>query len=460
MWQIHRKRLPADADVPCPSSAAAASGSASGSASGPASGPASKPASGPATEPAGAAPHGPGAWLLLLLVALLPAWISVGALALEARQREAALRDREVLGSAQALRQQLESASPTPRSPQAGEAWPDRLAGVPVRAGWTAGVQDGRGGVLAATPGFDRLLGGRLDAALAAGGASDTGLAHLRSAAGVPVVLAYSRMTDGDAFAVVGVSESTLLADWHRRFEPLLAAIALLLTAAAGTAVWLVRRWVMAARRLARAAGAHAEAVRLLHARTRERDDALRAQARAVREAQQDPLTRLANRTVFVQRLQGCIQARGAAGGELSVLFIDLDDFKAVNDRWGHAIGDALLCAFATRLRAGIREIDLPARLAGDEFAVLIDGLTAAEAEPVAQQLLDRLSQPYRIGGFDIRMSASIGMATYPRDGNDASRLLQAADAAMYTAKAAGKGDYRRSNWGTQPLLRTGASTP
>ena len=140
--------------------------------------------------------------------------------------------------------------------------------------------------------------------------------------------------------------------------------------------------------------------------------------------------------------------ARVASFYSLTVLFVDLDDFKSVNDHWGHAVGDALLCAFATRLLGSVREGDVTARLGGDEFAVLVDGLSAQETEPIAQALLDRLSLPYGLREQRLQVTASIGMASYPQDVRDAAGLLHAADVAMFSAKAAGKGDFRRSGWG------------
>lgn len=228
----------------------------------------------------------------------------------------------------------------------------------------------------------------------------------------------------------------------------LLRESGLLLAAGAGTVLWLMLGFLHATRRLAQAAAAHAAVVRLLDQRTHERDAALLARAEAANEARRDPLTRLANRTAFLHRLQACLRLRAEHGGSLVVLFIDLDDFKAVNDHGGHALGDALLCAFATRLGGGVREGDLPARLSGDEFAVLLDGLSLAEVEPLAQTLLDRLSQPYALGARSIQVTASIGMAAFPADGREADALLAAADGAMYAAKAAGKGDFRHSGCG------------
>lgn len=385
---------------------------------------------------------------LLVLACLLPAWLAVGALDLEARRRDAAAREGHVLGVAQALRRQVERAPGGWRQQALADASAAGLPAVPARPGWSGAVQDLQGAAWLATPGFERLRGAPLAAvARAAAGRDDDGFVHARTEAGVPVVLAYSRLDGGDAVAVASATEQALLDEGPQRLSPLLAAVGLVQVAAAAAAAWLLRRQARASRGLVEAAAAGAAAVRLLHVRTQERDEALLAQAEASREARRDPLTRLANRTAFLQRLQACIRERREHGGPLVVLFIDLDDFKAVNDRWGHVVGDTLLCAFATRLVGGVREGDLPARLSGDEFAVVLDGLTLAEAEPVAQGLLDRLSQPYGLGARSLQVTASIGMAAFPDDAGDAAALLEAADAAMYAAKGAGKGHYRSSGW-------------
>src|SRR6185295_4484060 len=120
----------------------------------------------------------------------------------------------------------------------------------------------------------------------------------------------------------------------------------------------------------------------------------------------------------------------------LSVLYVDIDGFKAVNDAHGHATGDQLLRAVAARLKSGIRASDVAARLGGDEFAILLvhTGLDAAPI--VARKLSDRLSLPYPMDQLTIEISASIGVAAYPASGNNSEQLLRSADEAMYKAKA------------------------
>jgi diguanylate cyclase (GGDEF)-like protein/PAS domain S-box-containing protein len=155
-------------------------------------------------------------------------------------------------------------------------------------------------------------------------------------------------------------------------------------------------------------------------------------------QAFHDPLTGLANRALLTDRVE---HALARAGGEPSaaVLFLDLDDFKAVNDRLGHPSGDALLCQAATRLRAALSPGHTVARLGGDEFAVLVEDVRepAAVAE-LAERLVRGLEAPFEVFGHEIFVTASVGIAL----GGDAEELLRSADVAMYRAKAAGKAQY------------------
>ena len=128
----------------------------------------------------------------------------------------------------------------------------------------------------------------------------------------------------------------------------------------------------------------------------------------------------------------------------LGVLFVDLDDFKLVNDRLGHAAGDALLCEVAYRLQAAVRSGDTVARISGDEFAIVLADLARPDdAAVVAQKILERLAQPVALGGESTFVTASIGISAFPGDGDNAEALLGAADAAMYRAKQSGRNAYQ-----------------
>lgn len=163
--------------------------------------------------------------------------------------------------------------------------------------------------------------------------------------------------------------------------------------------------------------------------------------AEARRLAERDALTGLPNRRAF-DRLTQRPGANGAGGAALlAVLLIDLDDFKPVNDRLGHATGDALLRIVAERLAGALRRADFVCRLGGDEFlCVLPDLNSAAHARSVARKLLRVIAAPCRIGPHGVRVHASIGVAVHPRQGSDVAWLYRRADAAMLNAKALGGG--------------------
>ena len=152
-----------------------------------------------------------------------------------------------------------------------------------------------------------------------------------------------------------------------------------------------------------------------------------------------DPLTGLANRVLFRDRLgQALARARRARAG-LALLMIDLDGFKSVNDRFGHGGGDQALQEFAHRLQSEIREADILARLGGDEFALVQTDLEQpAGVQALADRLVVALAEPFRLGGGSVSLAASIGVAVYPSDGEDALVLAEHADRALYQAKARG----------------------
>jgi len=158
--------------------------------------------------------------------------------------------------------------------------------------------------------------------------------------------------------------------------------------------------------------------------------------AELAHQALHDPLTGLPNRVLLREHLNHALRRLDRHGGELVVLFLDLDRFKDVNDTLGHEAGDRLLVALAERLRRALRPSDTVARLAGDEFVVVCedvdDGPAVAE---IADRLLAAVERPFRIDGADAQVSASIGVSSVRESGADADRLLREADAAMYTVK-------------------------
>ncbi len=156
-----------------------------------------------------------------------------------------------------------------------------------------------------------------------------------------------------------------------------------------------------------------------------------------------DPLTGLANRALFHDRVQHAIAGQSREGNSIGVLFIDLDGFKAVNDSRGHASGDVLLTTIAQRLRTCARPSDTVARLGGDEFAILIEHLDEPEtATSLAHRVIEALSEPIEVGDGPVQVGASVGVAVRRPGGEGASEVLREADTAMYAAKVQGKGRY------------------
>ena len=226
---------------------------------------------------------------------------------------------------------------------------------------------------------------------------------------------------------IVGLSESEQLASAHHNAQAYLwraavgSGLLVLLTSALGRMSWQLAR---GRRRESEARLAHAQRIEYL--------------------AYHDGLTALPNRSLFNKLLSQAISQAQRHGKQLAVAFIDLDRFKQINDTLGHEAGDELLKQVATRLRDSLRDSDIVARLGGDEFVVMLTELGELEyAASVAQKIVTAVGKPYLLLGQEFRVTASIGISTYPRDGLDEQTLTKNADIAMYQAKEDGKNSFQ-----------------
>lgn len=197
---------------------------------------------------------------------------------------------------------------------------------------------------------------------------------------------------------------------------------------------------------------------RLLDRRVQERTEALSDANRSLQSeiaerkgaqmklaflAHHDPLTGLPNRILLQERIERAIERARRDRGSFAVLFIDLDNFKNVNDTLGHPIGDILLQQVTQELQRHVRGVDTLARLGGDEFILLVEIADRAHAEAVAKKIIAMFNQPYHLVDHELYLGASLGISVFPDDGSDGHTLVRNADTAMYQAKAGQRGSYR-----------------
>jgi diguanylate cyclase (GGDEF)-like protein/PAS domain S-box-containing protein len=160
--------------------------------------------------------------------------------------------------------------------------------------------------------------------------------------------------------------------------------------------------------------------------------------------ASHDALTKLPNRSMFSDRLSRALARASRFRQYVAVMFMDLDGFKSVNDAFGHKSGDLLLQIVANRLRQCVREIDTVARMGGDEFAILLEGISKpVDVTPIAEKILASISAPFLMEGNEVFVTTSVGISIYPTNGDTPKTLLQNADTAMYRAKHQGKNNYQ-----------------
>lgn len=161
------------------------------------------------------------------------------------------------------------------------------------------------------------------------------------------------------------------------------------------------------------------------------------------RVSQRDPLTDTPNRTLMLDRVETALVIARRRGTRAALLFLDVDNFKDINDSFGHAVGDAVVQLFARRLEAVVRDSDTVSRHGGDEFLVLItDIVDRADVALIAVKILTSLKAPSFIASHELNLSASLGIAVYPDDSDDALALIACADKAMYASKRAGAGSF------------------
>lgn len=167
-------------------------------------------------------------------------------------------------------------------------------------------------------------------------------------------------------------------------------------------------------------------------------EDALRAMAF------HDPLTGLPNRRLFKEHLRQSLAQAKRRSGQMALLYLDIDDFKLINDTLGHEAGDRFLRMFAKRVRGCIREGDMAARMGGDEFTVLLPSVdSVANAEKLAMRIIDAVSAPWESHGRQMRTTVSVGVVVYPDHGESAASLLRNVDMALYRVKGAGRNHFQ-----------------
>lgn len=286
-----------------------------------------------------------------------------------------------------------------------------------------------------------------LRGALATGGPTGPAVRRFRAPDGSQVEVGFVRVTDSvglDWTIVAAVPRADFMAGVNDNLVRTILAGLLAALIAVVLGLVIVRSVTRDLRRLSQAAARIGDGDLESPIDIQRRDD-LGALANNFRLMQAklrtDKLTGLANREAVLQRLEARIRYRRryAESPAMAVLFVDIDKFKSVNDRFGHETGDRVLAELGARLVKGVRDTDLVARYAGDEFIVLLDGVTSQEAaEDIRQHLEHALREPVEglPGGANASVGGSIGLALYPRDGQEAHSIIAAADQDMYKRKA------------------------
>ncbi len=322
-----------------------------------------------------------------------------------------------------------------------------RLRELPAE--WVAGVFDSSGTVVARTHDAGTFVGRKGSADLLRElGRQPEGVFEGRTLEGTPVLTVFTHCAESNWTVAIGIPRDSLAQPLRGAALGLLAATFALLAAALAIA-WLIGRRIQhAVRALVPAALAlgkgHAVEVGVLGlAEVDEVGSALNSAStllqQALQRAHHDPLTGLANRSLLDELLRTLLAASQRTGRPVALLYIDLDGFKAINDRYGHARGDEVLRWVAQRLRDTVRLSDSAARLGGDEFVMLLPDADVDGAAQVATKVLQVLAEPWPDSTVQLPVSASIGISVFPLHAGNAEDLVRRADSAMYAAKAAGK---------------------
>ncbi|MCM8620253.1 MAG: EAL domain-containing protein [Candidatus Accumulibacter sp.] len=257
-------------------------------------------------------------------------------------------------------------------------------------------------------------------------------------------VFSYQAVGDYPLITLVGLSTDDFLAEWWREFGKLAALAAAFAVLSILGATLIVR----ALRARAQAFDEVNSLNEVLAAQIAEKDLAWRERRAAEEQidfiALHDSLTGLPNPQLAEERFRHAVAYAEREHSRVALIFVDLDDFKCINDSLGHRIGDGLICEVAQRLHGRIRETDTLCRRSGDEFIAVLGDLADADASaPVLVKLAESLQNPIPIGDHELNITASMGIAIYPEDGRDFETLLKKAENATYRAKEAGRNTYR-----------------
>lgn len=323
------------------------------------------------------------------------------------------------------------------------------LAAQDFNPEWIVAIIDSSGTTVARSKDNDRFVGKKtspdvLNALLT----QPEGSIATNALDGTPIIASFSQSQITGWTAAIGIPVSLLTKDLHKRLLTVAIVSVVMLVTGLGLA-WLLAAKIIAANRGLVAPALALGEGNLIHVPRfglKEADEVGSALEKAAEKlsisqykANHDSLTTLPNRTLFYEVVAKQLLLASSNKSPLSLLFIDLDGFKKINDQYGHAIGDEILRCVASRLSSILRQSDTPSRLGGDEFSVALPNTSLECAEIVAKKIIDGLSAPYKIDSRCLHISASIGIAISDNNTVTVETLIRTADDAMYIAKAAGK---------------------